>query len=98
MSHYKHVGDFILQVTTAGKRQDGRTPEQVRPICKYIDWACTSEYAKSAGLAGHVRRKFQMSGEGVYSRQTNVRPEETEQNYTLLDISKVLSYFTKHPK
>ncbi len=34
-----------------------------------------AEYVKSAGLAGHVRRKFEMSGEGVNSR----RREEIEQ-------------------
>ncbi len=31
------------------------------------------EYVKSAGLAGHVRRNFQMSGEGVNSRWTFFR-------------------------
>ncbi len=36
----------------------------------FTHWLQRPEYAKFAGLAGHVRRILKMSGEGVWSRRT----------------------------
>ena len=49
-----------------------------------------TEYAKSAGLAGHVQRKCQMSDEGVNSRRrVEIEENVRHRNYMSVDISKV---------